>query len=1460
MKRKILNGAAALVCTFAVIASVILPIKPITKAADPVTEPYVLNIDPATVSYNAGGNFIQTSNFEVNDISNLGTPLFNQNGFYKWNGSTNTNDLRTVNGRPITDYYNLSTEANHTANGAKSLKSNHDSDTWAGWDFYFSVNDSRTDRLHSNTNYILTFWAKGTVNSSNDWEILYDPKDSTTRSEYNGKTWGWNMYAADGTSKYYGNIDSAEWKQYKIVFNTGNNSNNIKFRLLGTRGVVYYDDFELCAIDPIKAKVTNNNAVVQNTKNENHLTYAYDFENLGENTTYKNILWNLNPNSANYNKYKDIWSVSAEDFHGGEASLKYTAQQSSENQRDFWYTVSGLKKFTDYAFSFWANSDTANVDMLKIIRADGSTIKDYTNGDTGASYKFSKTGWQKYTYLINTGEDTELTLVLFGRTANVYWDDFCVFEAPNGIAPYITDSAAGNVLYNAEDNHITYGSFENLPDSANWGDFLYHLRDSSTSSLKNYFSVTEEAAFSGTHSLKYTGGDGGNGGFWISNDNSKKLTPKTEYVLTFRAKGDLDEESDFKILSNNVVIKDYTYNVDGRNAQYPIDSAEWKQYSYTFNSGDATDITLVLINTKNQVQYFDDFAIIEKTKLLSGIVDNNPTVNRINCDAADNLVPVPDIEGDLSANSFWSYLLNRDIKSNGVPTGKKVIDYISADNTVAHTGSSSLRYHNEEKNKYYYLPIDFKVEKYSEYAFSFWVKGEMLDEQVLGWQIHLNWESGTRDYTDINNPKSTQYKLNTQTMGEWTRYSYIIQTGSKENISFQILDNGGTMWFDNFVLFETTDTKPMGATVISLDDNAYVADSANNMIVNGDLSNSDLTSNFGTFAADTGITYGSDAIYGFGGKGGYLEYNGSDTTNGAYKMALSGLSKNTNYTLTFKYNTITAGDGTLKVGIASDSAGTAVPNTDMGNPENGMRIIGKAGGWNHLSVTFCTNTADEVWLYIVSDGNAGRVILDDFAFYLQNNGVDTIIDENINIRPGKDWYSVGVTPAGYSVAGGITSSNNLLKNADFETDTNAQWNVPTFINGAAKLTEEEAYSGKTSLKFEANGTRASSVFWVELEPRKMYVFQAMVKAYGINSKNIGDLQFGIISSKTGKFINCPDPQQTNYTIMYAYRNFTQTEQLNPNAWDGQWNNRGMYFKNDTDSVQTVGIYITATDSTVYFDDMLLTTADKFVYTYTAEDEKWETVLYGTQVENTICSDKDNLVKNGMCDSDAAWKNIRNYGKFVTVNTELKRLCYVGTGYYANYIRWFDVKPDTVYTFSVYCKGEKKGNMSFGICDNNSKGYKNIGGQQGKWVPTYDGVWYQYSTQFDTGNYTKVGFYICDGGGVADFAKIRLFESEKGTPFLESDIPPGGRVIENIETIPDVNPDNTVITEAEEDEGDDNAKKTVISNQRTLKKRKIIVQDNLWLIILIVVAVVVVAAAVILIIVLKKRKRKRQLQP
>ena len=74
MKRKILNGAAALVCTFAVIASVILPIKPITKAADPVTEPYVLNIDPATVSYNAGGNFIQTSNFEVNDISNLGNP------------------------------------------------------------------------------------------------------------------------------------------------------------------------------------------------------------------------------------------------------------------------------------------------------------------------------------------------------------------------------------------------------------------------------------------------------------------------------------------------------------------------------------------------------------------------------------------------------------------------------------------------------------------------------------------------------------------------------------------------------------------------------------------------------------------------------------------------------------------------------------------------------------------------------------------------------------------------------------------------------------------------------------------------------------------------------------------------------------------------------------------------------------------------------------------------------------------------------------------------------------------------------------------------------------------------------------------------------------------------------------------------------------------------------------------
>lgn len=1479
MKKRIFYSALAVLCTVAIMASVIIPIHITTKAADTVIEPYVLDINPELIAFKDGAeNLINNGGLENGNVYGtpseqeaLGTQFLNTSGFFRWDGTANV--LRQSSGKTVADYYTIVTEDKNSGN--RSLKATLGNDDWVPFDIYINVNNDHAKRLHDNTNYVLSFWAKSSI-ATPDWAtdghytLRYDPKTDTTthRTEQKadgdcGDDWGWRVYASqseiDSTDhkKFSGRFTSSGvgvWKQYQIVFNTGNNAKLIKLKLSGLRGTVYYDDFELREMAAIPAKVTNNSAVVQNTKNENHLTYAYDFENLGEPSTFKGVLWHLNPASSAYNKYR-CWSVSNADKHGGEASLKYTAPQNAGEYIDLWYTLSNLKKFTTYAVSFWANSNDANADMLKIIRGDGKTIKDYTSGSAQATYKYGVAGWKKHTYLIDTGEDIELNLILFGRSANVYFDDFCVFELSGGIAPYITDNLAGNVLYNEADNHISQGSFENLPASADWSNFLYPLRDASTSKLKNYFSITEEEAVSGTHSLKFTGDGNDYGGFWISNDNSKKLTPNTEYVFTFRVKGEVDENPDYKIFYNGATIKDYTVSEEGKNAQYSTNSVGWKRYSYTFNSGDATELSLILINTVAQTQYFDDFAIVERAKLIGGIVNSNPTVDRLNCDPADNLIVIADFEQDITQNSFWSYLLNRDIKENGTPIAK-VGDYLQLDNTVSHTGNASLRYRNTVKGKHYYMPIDIRVNKYSEYAFSFWAKGEQLDGGELGWQIQLDWDSGTRDYTDINNPKSPAYKLSTETIGEWTRYSYIIQTGGKEYISFQISDNGGTMWFDNFQLFETTNTKPMDATVVSVDDNVYLIGDENNLIANGNLSKSDLSDNWGSLDATTGISYGTDEVLGYGGKSGYLQYNGGDNTNGIYTKKFS-LMKNTTYTLSFKYNTITAGVGKLKVGIALDNNGTAISNIDIGSDINGLRVIEKAVGWNHISVTFSTNTAKDVWLTIKSEGNAGNIILDDFALYLAENGADKILDESVNIRPGKDWYGVGATPAGYSVKGGISGENNLISSGDFETMPQGDWNVPTFLNGAATLTTEEAYSGKTSLKFSAHGKKVSSVYWVKVQPQKMYVFQAMVKAYGIDADNKGDLQFGIISTETGKFINCPDPEQTNYTIWDFYKAFTQDTQLNPNAWEGEWASRGMYFTNDTDEVKTVGIYITAKDSTVYFDDIMLAEANDFVYVYKAADAGWQTALYGTQVEDTICNESDNLIKDGMLKSNAAWKDIRNYGKFLTVNTEVERLCYVGTGHYANYFRWFDVKPDTVYTFSVYCKGEERGNMSFGLCDSRSNGYKDIGGKEGKWSPTYDGVWYQYSIQFDSGNFDKIGFYVCDGGGVADFAKFRLFESSKGSPFVESDIPPGGRVIEK-DKGDTLKPTPTDTTDEEDDE-DDGGKKIVQSNKKVKKHRKIIIQNN-WLVIGLIIGGVVLAiaaATVVIIILVKKKKRKQQ---
>jgi len=137
---------------------------------------------------------------------------------------------------------------------------------------------------------------------------------------------------------------------------------------------------------------------------------------------------------------------------------------------------------------------------------------------------------------------------------------------------------------------------------------------------------------------------------------------------------------------------------------------------------------------------------------------------------------------------------------------------------------------------------------------------------------------------------------------------------------------------------------------------------------------------------------------------------------------------------------------------------------------------------------------------------------------------------------------------------------------------------------------------------------ANSVFWVTLKGNASYVFSVMVKVYGINERNSGDLQFGIVSADM-KFIlpDVPDRAAMGAINMgaenfissaakWANENLTYDRQMSPLAWDGEWKPRALHFTVRSDEAQIIGICITARNSTVYFDDMFLTEAENVGYT------------------------------------------------------------------------------------------------------------------------------------------------------------------------------------------------------------------------------------------------------------------------
>ena len=644
--KKSLRKSLSIILTVALLA--ILTISPASTgvSAEDITtyqEPYVITTNPGDVTWDVGSaNLIQNAGLEYGNVNDeeqsaLGTQFLNADGFYKWNSSLNANVLRTANSQPITDYYYLTDEDKHTGN--RSLKANHASgkDDWVSFSIYVGINNDRTDRLHDNTNYVLTFWAKTAIVTP-DWatdghyQLLYNPKNDTSThladQSSKGETWDWKIYASnddttDGTNdKFAGKYTSDDlnvWKQYSIVFNTGDNASLIKLRLNGLRGTVYYDDFALYELKP--HVVDNNYGFFHYSSSATNAASNLITDNAGIEGGATGWLSNLSETSTKYETYSQYYSITAEEKHSGEKSLKYSATSDHWNGLGFW--VNNLTSYTNYLISFWAKGSGSKNVFKFASNADYKTIKDFSGATaTSAEFAINSNEWKQYTYLVNTANATGLQFWIMGATTTqaVYFDDFTLIPV-SGVISYVAENhnTMETVSSSSAQTNFRYSTFDDAPEDSNqYSGYLYALREDQGKPCRNYYSISTEEAHSGTKSFKFTwdgSGDGSGRDFYVG---SNSLEKGTGYILSFWVKGVRGTtDNNWKIVVSDAesnAAKDFSGET-AASAQYRfVNTDGWHQYSYRIKTGNYNGnitVTVILLGRANTTLYFDDFSIVK---------------------------------------------------------------------------------------------------------------------------------------------------------------------------------------------------------------------------------------------------------------------------------------------------------------------------------------------------------------------------------------------------------------------------------------------------------------------------------------------------------------------------------------------------------------------------------------------------------------------------------------------------------------------------------------------------------------------------------------------------------------------------------------------------------------------------------------------------------------------------------
>ncbi len=308
--------------------------------------------------------------------------------------------------------------------------------------------------------------------------------------------------------------------------------------------------------------------------------------------------------------WDNLWNWTSpsivEDAHTGKYALKYSAAGAWQHVRQ----IVGVEANTDYVLTLWAKDANALTFLVK----DGA---DTTNIKEGYSEAGSE--WKQYTVEFNSGDNTSIifTLMSNGANATAIIDDIVLAKASD-VAPEVSF-----------DGYIYNGDFE-------------------TGNLTNWINLWDGCGYEFVEGYESNNAISITAGNWSQiRQNGIAVVPNTDYVLTAWVKN-----------ANNfgLIVKKGDDSGDIASVQ-PDNGTDWTQVTLKFNSGDETEICVLLIGWEgggsaiidNVSIAVDETPVEPPVEITYGDADGNGKINNRDLALLQQMINGWEVEIDESA-------------------------------------------------------------------------------------------------------------------------------------------------------------------------------------------------------------------------------------------------------------------------------------------------------------------------------------------------------------------------------------------------------------------------------------------------------------------------------------------------------------------------------------------------------------------------------------------------------------------------------------------------------------------------------------------------------------------------------------------------------------------------------------------------------------------------------------------